>query len=174
MLYLVTGHSWSPNSFNAFIEMVKFLSVLKFVAIPLLVGYVSMLLQRDSLQNWYPMLAKSSLTPPGYVFSITWTLLYILMGVSALIVWNKPAPGSWVLKFLYSFQLFLNFLWTFCFFFLRMPTLAFFVIIGLVLMVTAYVAGCYMSHRVAAYLNFPYLLWLLFATYLNGYVMVCN
>jgi tryptophan-rich sensory protein len=154
--------------------MKRLLFVLKFVAVPLVVGYISMLLQRESMENWYPMLAKSSLTPPGIVFSIMWTILYVLMGVSAAIVWSKYTSASRVLKLLYSLQLFLNFMWSFCFFFLRMPLLAFFVIIALILVVATYVAGCYVRHRLAAYLNFPYLLWLLFAAYLNGYVVICN
>ena len=155
-------------------EMRRLLYVLKFVAVPLVVGYMSMLLQRESMESWYPTLAKSSLTPPGYVFSIMWTLLYVLMGVSAAIVWSKQTPGSWALKLLYSFQLFFNLLWSFSFFFMRMPLLAFFVLIALILIVVAYVVGCYMSHRIAAYLNLPYLLWLLFAAYLNSFVVMYN
>ena len=154
--------------------MKRFLSLLKFIAVPLLVGYISILLQRDSLENWYPTLAKSSLTPPGIVFSVMWTLLYMLMGVSAYIIWHRPAPGSWMPKVLYSLQLFLNLLWTFCFFFLRLPLLAFVVLVLLFILVAVYVAACYRNHRLAAYLNIPYLLWLLFAAYLNAYVMICN
>ena len=177
VLYVIFGghpRDWSPNLFNAFIEMRRLLFVLKFVAVPLVVGYISMLLQRDSMENWYPMLAKSSLTPPGIVFSIMWTILYVLMGVSAAIVWNRRTANSWVLKLLYSFQLFFNFLWSVCFFLLRAPFLAFFVLVALLILVTAYVTGCYRRHRLAAYLNIPYLLWLLFAAYLNGYVMIYN
>ena len=175
MLYLVTNHAVGHQIRLILLWMMRrLLLALKFVAVPLVVGYVSMLLQRDSLENWYPTLVKSSLTPPGYVFSIMWTLLYILMGLSAAIVWSKQTHGSWALKLLYSFQLFLNLLWTFCFFFMRMPLLAFFVLIALILMVVAYTMGCYMSHCIAAYLNLPYLLWLLFAAYLNFFVVMYN
>ena len=154
--------------------MKRFVSILKFIAVPLIVGLISMLIQRDSLLNWYPTLEKSSLTPPGYVFSVVWTLLFVLMGLSAAIVWGKRTYTSWVLKLLYSLQLFFNMLWTFCFFCLRMPLLAFLVLIALFILVSAYVAGCYINHRVAAYLNLPYLMWLLFAAYLNAYVMIYN
>ena len=177
VLYVIFGghpRDWSPNLFNALLKMKKFFHLLKFIAVPLLVGYISMLLQHDSLENWYPSLLKSSLTPSGIVFSVVWTVLYVLMGVSAAIVWSKPVPGSWMLELLYSLQLFLNLLWTFCFFFLRLPLPAFIVIVLLFLVVALFVAGCYRNHRVAAFLNFPYLLWLLFAVYLNGYVMICN
>lgn len=175
MLYLVTNRTVGHQMFLMPLwKMKRLLFVLKFVAVPLIVGYISMLLQRESMESWYPTLAKSSLTPPGYVFSIMWTLLYILMGVSAAIVWDKRTSDSGVLKLLYSLQLLFNLLWSFCFFFLRMPLLAFFVLVVLFLMVALYVAGCYMRHRVAAYLNLPYLMWLLFAAYLNGYVVICN
>lgn len=154
--------------------MKSVLSILKFVVISLLVGYVSMLLQRESMQTWYPLLHKSSLTPPGYVFAIVWSVLYLLMGVSAGLVWSKRMTYSWVLVLLFSLQLFFNLLWSFTFFFLRQPLLAFIVLIALFMSVAAYVAGCYRQRPLAAYLNIPYLFWLLFAAYLNGYVIVYN
>ena len=78
-------------------ETRTFLSVLKFVVALLLVGYVSSLLQRESLLTWYPTLNKSALTPPGNVFAVVWGVLYILMGISAGLVWGKQAPAAWVL-----------------------------------------------------------------------------
>ena len=75
---------------------------------------------------------------------------------------------------LFFIQLLFNLLWSLCFFYLQQPLLAFIILIALSLTVSAYVAGSYRQRPVAAYINIPYLLWLLFATYLNGYVMVCN
>ena len=150
------------------------LPILKFVVLSLLVGYISMLLQSESISTWYPLLEKSSLTPPGYVFSLVWGILYILMGVSAGLVWSRRTSNAWVLMLLFSIQLFLNLLWSFCFFYLRQPLLALVVLIALFLTVAAYVIGCYGQRRLAAFINIPYLLWLLFATYLNGYVVVFN
>ena len=154
--------------------MKTFLSILKFIVASLLVGYISMLLQSESISTWYPLLEKSSLTPPGYVFSLVWGMLYILMGVSAGLVWDSRNSGSWVLVLLFAVQLFLNLLWTFTFFYLRQPLVAFVVLIALFLAVSAYVIGCYGQRRLAAYLNAPYLLWLLFAAYLNLYIVVFN
>ena len=65
-------------------------------------------------------------------------------------------------------------LWSFTFFYLRQPLIAFVVLIALFLAVSAYVIGCYGYRRIAAWLNVPYMLWLLFAAYLNGYVVVFN
>jgi tryptophan-rich sensory protein len=154
--------------------MKTLLTSLKFIFISLLVGYVSMLLQSESMATWYPFLRKSSLTPPGYVFSIVWSVLYVLMGLSAGLVWSRRAPGNKVLIMMFSIQLFLNLFWSFCFFFLQQPLIAFVVLIALFLTVAAYAIGCYSRHRAAAFLNVPYMLWLLFATYLNGYVVVYN
>lgn len=148
--------------------------VLKFVALSLLVGFVSMLLQRQALIDWYPMLNKSSLTPPGILFSIVWPVLYVLMGVSAGLVKSTHLFGAWLPMLLFYVQLLFNLLWSLCFFYLRMPMLGFVVLAGLFVVVVAYVISCYAVRPTAAYLNVPYLLWLLFALYLNGYVMICN
>ena len=151
-----------------------FLSVLKFVVLSLLVGYVSSLLQRESMSTWYPLLNKSSLTPPGNVFALVWGALYILMGISAGLVWGRRTSASWMLLIMFLLQLFLNLLWSFCFFYMQLPLLALVVLLALFLTVAAYVVGCYGQNRLAAFLNVPYMLWLLFATYLNAYVVVFN
>ena len=154
--------------------MKAFFTVLRFVALSLIVGYLSMLLQRESLEVWYPLLRKSSLTPPGYVFAIVWFVLYVLMGVSVALVSRARTNYSWVLVLLFYMQLLLNLMWSFCFFFLQLPLLALVVLFALMLCVAAYVAGAYDKHRWASLLNVPYLLWLLFAAYLNGYVVLFN
>ena len=154
--------------------MKTLLSSLRFIVVALLVGYLSMLLQSESMETWYPLLRKSSLTPPGYVFSFVWVILYILMGISAGLVWRRQKEGVVLLMLFFFVQLFLNMLWSFTFFYLRQPLVAFVVLIALFLAVSAYVVGCYGHRRIAAFLNVPYLLWLLFAAYLNGYVVVFN
>lgn len=154
--------------------MKAFFTVLRFVALSLIVGYLSMLLQRESLEVWYPLLRKSSLTPPGYVFAIVWFVLYVLMGVSVALVSRARTNYSWVLVLLFYMQLLLNLMWSFCFFFLQLPLLALVVLFALMLCVAAYVVGAYDRHRWASLLNVPYLLWLLFAAYLNGYVVLFN
>ena len=154
--------------------MKAFFTILRFVALSLIVGYLSMLLQRESLEVWYPLLRKSSLTPPGYVFAIVWFVLYVLMGVSVALVSRARTNYSWVLVLLFYLQLLLNLMWSFCFFFLQLPLLALVVLFALMLCVAAYVVGAYDRHRWASLLNVPYLLWLLFAAYLNGYVVLFN
>jgi tryptophan-rich sensory protein len=154
--------------------MKRFTPILLFIIISFLVGYFSMLLQAESMILWYPNLTISSLTPPGYVFSIVWSVLYLLMGISAGLVWNTRTVYSWTLILMFIVQLALNMLWSFCFFYMQLPLLALVVLLALFLTVAAYVVGCYGQNRLAAFLNVPYMLWLLFATYLNGYVVVFN
>lgn len=154
--------------------MRRFLPILLFVLLSFFVGYVSMLLQQDALQDWYPSLIKSPLTPPGIVFSIVWGVLYLLMGISAGIVWNMRTVYSWVLAVLFFVQLTLNLLWSLCFFYLQSPLLGFVVLVVFFMVLAVYVAGCYKQNRMSALLNIPYLLWLLFAGYLNFYIVLYN
>ena len=154
--------------------MKTFVPILQFVLISFLVGYISMLLQRDAMMEWYPTLEKSSLTPPGMVFSIVWSVLYLLMGISAGLVWSTRTVYSWVLVLLFILQLALNLLWTFCFFYMKSPMLGFVVLVVLFMLVVLYVVGCYTQHKWSAIINIPYLLWLLFAGYLNWYVVMSN
>ena len=154
--------------------MKKFVPVLIFIVISCFAGYLSMLLQSSSLATWYPTLAKSSLTPPGHVVSVAWSILYLLMGTAAGIIWSERTTFSWVLTGMFFSQLGLNVLWSFCFFYLQSPIFGFAALIILILFLLVYVSGCYMQKPLAAYLNIPYLAWLLFAAYLNGYVMFNN
>ena len=154
--------------------MKAFVPILQFVLISLLVGYISMLLQRESMLVWYPTLDKSALTPPGIVFSIVWSVLYLLMGISAGLIWNTRTVYSWTLILMFIVQLALNLIWSLCFFYMRSPILGFAVLVILFMVVFLYVMGSYTQHKWAAIMNFPYLLWLIFAGYLNIYVVINN
>ena len=138
------------------------------------VGLLASYLQNEALMMWYPLLWRSPLTPPNIVFPIVWSILYLLMGISAGIILNARTSYSWVLISLFFIQLGINLLWSFCFFNMQSPVLGFAVLVALFMFVLVYVVGSYMQSKVAAYLNIPYLLWLLFALYLNGYTAIYN
>ena len=154
--------------------MKRLLPILQFVVISFVVGYLSRVLQGTSMETWYPGLVKSSLTPPGYIFSLVWGVLYLLMGISAGIVWSARTVYSWVLTVLFAVQLLLNLAWSFAFFWMRSPVAGIVVLALLLACVAFYVIGCYNQSRVAAYLNIPYLMWLVFALYLNSYIVMSN
>lgn len=112
-------------------------------------------------------LKKAPLTPPGWVFPVVWTILYILMGIAAYLVWNtKDAPTRSLLR-PYWLQLFVNMLWPLFFFRLEWRLFSFFWLLLLIGLVSWTMARFRTASRAAYWLLFPYLLWLLFAAYLN-------
>ena len=133
-------------------------------------GMLSGLADSDSMTAWYPFIEKSSLTPPGYVFGIVWTILYILMGASLFLVWrSKVVIKKWAYLFFFV-QLFFNFLWTYLFFGLKNPLLG---LLDIILIIIG-IIGCMISFRplskLASLFFIPYLAWTLFALYLNFYI----
>lgn len=151
--------------------MKKFLAYFIPVLLTVAVGALGAYVQGDALNEWYPSLVKSPLSPPAIVFPIAWSVLYLLIGLSA---GTMLVRGDMSVLRLWLLQLLLNFLWSVCFFALRSPLLGMFVILALDVTVFAYIvyAGC--RRPAAAWLFVPYMLWLIFATYLNGYIYVNN
>ena len=141
------------------------------VAIAFAVGALGSYIQGEALREWYPYLVKSSATPPAIVFPIAWAVLYLLIGISA---GTMVVRGDVSLMRLWLFQLLLNFLWSVCFFALRNPFLGLVVILALLVSVFAYIVYAASRRPAAVWLFVPYLLWLIFATYLNGYIYISN
>ena len=154
--------------------MKRLLTSLFFVILCLVVGYISGLMQAASLETWYPFITKSPITPPAAVFPVVWTILYILMGIVAGILWSRNSIYSRLLFTLFFAQLLFNLLWTFCFFYMQSPLLGFVVIMVLDMLALMYIAGCFVVSKLCGWLTMPYILWLLFATYLNGYIALMN
>lgn len=145
-----------------------------FPAIALGTGWLSSTLTRYGLENVYPTLLKSALTPPGYVFPIAWTILYVLMGISMALVWNKSPQDRVPTLRLWGFQLILNFFWSILFFGWNNPLGALICLVALFLVVLLMTLRFYSVSPAASWLQVPYLLWLLFAGYLNGAVWFLN
>lgn len=154
--------------------MKRLFPIICFIAVALFAGYISRLLQAFSLEFWYPALAKSPLTPPDAVFPAVWGVLYILMGVAAGILWNVRTIYSRLLFSLFALQLVLNVLWSFCFFYMQSPLLGLVAILFMDMLAMMYVTGCFLVKRVCGWIMIPYVLWLLFATYLNAFIVIVN
>ena len=145
-----------------------------FPAISLGVGALAGFLTKDSLANVYPLLEKSSLTPPGWVFPIAWTVLYLLMGIGMALVEARGGPERSRALTLFGIQLALNFVWSLLFFNSGAYLSALLCLIVLWVMILA-MAGSFASvSRLAAWLQIPYLLWVAFAGCLNAAVWVLN
>lgn len=118
---------------------------------------------------WYAQLVKPPLTPPGWVFPVAWTLLYLSMGV-ALFLSLRAAPlaRSWPALTLFGVQLALNGAWSWLFFGLQRPALALAEIVLLLVLIAATAAAFWRLRPTAGALLLPYLAWVTFATYLNA------
>lgn len=139
-----------------------------------LLGFIAGEAQRVALTEWYPHLVKSPLTPPNLAFPIAWGILYLLMGLSIGLVLNSESPQRRSLITLFSLQLLFNFLWSILFFTLQNPLLGFVDILLLDSLVLIYIYKSYQSHRISSILFWPYAGWILFATYLNLYIVLYN
>lgn len=144
------------------------------VLVCFLVGFFSGQIQMDSIQNWYPLLNKPILTPPNWVFPIAWSVIYFIVGISAGALLNMRQTGKKVFILMWSAQLFLNFLWSIAFFYFRSPLAGLFDILCLDIVVICFIIKSYSVRKVASFLFIPYLIWILFATYLNGYIFLYN
>ena len=118
----------------------------------------------------YQDLIKPPLAPPGFIFPIVWTILYLLMGISYYISNSDDKE----LDQIYLLQLLVNFLWPIIFFVLKMYFSAFLWIILLLILVIVMIKEFLRIKKLSGYLQIPYLLWLLFATYLNIGVFILN
>ena len=124
----------------------------------------------SSVKTWYVTdLVKSPLNPPSWVFAPVWTLLFFLMGTSLYLVWNKKNNLFW-----FWVQLILNTLWSFLFFGLRSPSLAFYEIIFLWVAILMTIIKFRKINKTSSVLLWPYLAWVSFASILNYSIMVLN
>lgn len=142
------------------------------VLIPLAVGAFSALLSGNKLE--YSRLNKPSISPPGFIFPIVWTVLYCLMGISSYLINESKSPYKKKALTLYAIQLFFNFLWSILFFGLSQYLLAFLWLLVLIFLITAMIKRFYSINTLSAYLQIPYLLWCIFAAYLNFMIYRLN
>lgn len=154
----------------------KLIYVIIAVTLCLIIGFLSSFATQSSVNDWYLTLNKPSFNPPNWIFAPVWTILYVLMGISAGWVWSKGFHHKWVKTGLYhfGFQLLLNALWSIVFFGLKSPFYALWVIIALLIMLILTIRWFKVVSKVAAILLIPYLLWVCFATALNYKIWELN
>ena len=146
------------------------------VAIPLLVGGLSGFATARGVADWYPTLVKPSFNPPAWVFGPMWTVLYIMMGVAAFLVWRKglDVGGVRIALTAFAVQLALNGLWSILFFAMQAPGWALVEIALLWLAIVATLIAFWRVTAAAGWLLVPYLAWVSFATVLNGSIWMLN
>ena len=138
------------------------------IAIPLAVGGLAALITMGSMQD-FEALNKPPLSPPGWLFPVVWSFLYILMGVAAYLVLESKSPTAdknRALK-LYFLQLGFNFLWSIIFFTLGAYEIAFLWLVILFVLILATTKRFRHINPLAGVLMIPYAVWVAFAGYLN-------
>lgn len=144
--------------------MKNIFSKLKYIILPLLVGGIVGFIISNFIQ--YESLNKPFLSPPQIVFPIVWTIIYILMGISYGIL-NKKNLHDKRSKSLYFLQLFVNAFWSIFFFVFEWRLFAFIWILLLDILVILMTINFYTKNKLAGVLQIPYIIWILFASYLN-------
>lgn len=141
------------------------------------VGILGSVLTASQIQTWYlTEVIRPSFSPPNWLFGPVWTILYALMGIALYLVWEqKKRNKEWRAAIAIFFvQLFLNAIWTPIFFGMHALGFAFGVIIAMWLAIVLTIIVFYRQKKVAGYLLIPYLLWVSFASVLNGAIWYLN
>ncbi|UCH52131.1 MAG: tryptophan-rich sensory protein [Chloroflexota bacterium] len=139
-------------------------------------GAIGSIFTQQAIPTWYATLERPAFTPPNWLFAPVWTLLYIMMGVAAFLVWRKGLESRQVKIALIAFlvQLVLNALWSVVFFGLQSPLYGLIVIVVLWVAILFTILSFYRISRAAGVLMLPYLLWVTFAAVLNESIWLLN
>ena len=154
--------------------MRKALNIIIPILVCFLVGLSASYFQADAIKNWYPTLIKPVVTPPNIVFPIAWSIIYVCMGLSIGLLINSTIERRRFFIKAFVFQLFFNFTWSISFFYIQNPLIGFINILLLDIFVINYTLKSYQVNKTSSILFIPDVIWLLFATYLNGYILMYN
>lgn len=152
---------------------IKWKPLLLSILISLGVGGLAGFLTKGSM-DMYNSLILPSLSPPPVVFPIVWTILFLLMGISAYLIAVSNSPDKQKALIYYGVQLAVNFLWPIIFFNWNAYLFAFIWLVLLWVLIVLMIRSFYPINKAAAYLQIPYLLWVTFAGYLNLAVYLLN
>jgi tryptophan-rich sensory protein len=122
--------------------------------------------------GWYAALRKPPFNPPNGVFGPVWSALYVLIAIAGWRTFLRRGDGT--AKALWGVQMALNFLWSPAFFGLHRPELSLAVVVLLLIAICAFIGERWSKDAVAAWLFVPYLLWVAYATLLNGAIVILN
>ena len=142
------------------------------ILIPVAVGTLSAFFSRN--MSLYSTINKPPISPPGFIFPIVWIILYILMGISSYLVYESNNPNKRNALKTYATQLFFNFWWSIIFFRFSLYLFAFLWLLALILLISVMIYQFYQIKKLSSYLQIPYLLWCLFAAYLNFMIYSLN
>jgi tryptophan-rich sensory protein len=143
------------------------------ILLSLTVGGLSALATASNM-NIYDKITPPPLAPPGWLFPVVWTVLFILMGISAAIIFTSKSRKKDDALFVYAVSLVLNFSWSIFFFNMQSFIVAFVILVALWLSIIITMIKYFKIKKSAAWLQLPYLLWVTFAGYLNLAIIYLN
>jgi translocator protein len=146
------------------------------LALPQTAGLFGSIFTVSAISSWYAALEKSALSPPNWAFGPVWVTLYLLIGISAYLVWKKADEDKRVKNAMRIFwiHLALNASWTPVFFWLQNAGLALVNILILWVLILVLIIKFYKISRFASYLLIPYIIWVIIASYLNYFIWLLN
>lgn len=142
-----------------------------YLTLPLILGTIIGLLTSNNID--YKMLTKPPLSPPSIIFPIVWTIIYILIGISYYL-FKKNSYNNKLESIIYYIQLFVNLTWSIIFFTLKLRFISIIWILILIILIYLLITLFYQKNKISAYLLIPYLIWCIFATYLNIGIYILN
>ncbi len=158
----------------------KVIEVLKLIISILIcqfAGVIGSIFTQSSIPTWYATLAKPTFAPPNWIFAPVWTTLYLLMGVSAYLIWRKHTryvPQVKTALLIFAAQLILNTIWSPIFFGLRSLFTGLVVIAILWITILLTILSFLKVSKAAGLLLVPYILWVSFAAILNFSIFILN
>ena len=160
-------------------EHIKAIDIIKLaisICVCLAAGFIGSIFTTASIPTWYTTLEKPSFNPPNWLFGPVWTILFILMGISAFLVWRVglSEPDVRIALIIFIIQLILNAFWSVAFFGLRSPIAGLIVIIILWIAIFLTILSSAKVSIAAGILLIPYILWVSFASILNATIYVIN
>ena len=151
----------------------KYVPYIISVAISLGVGGISAFLSKDNM-SIYSAVNRPALSPPSWLFPIVWTVLFVLMGIAAAIIWCSNGKELDSALIFYGFQLVFNFCWPLIFFNFRAFGIAFFWLLVLLVLIGITAIRFYKINKTAGWMMLPYFAWVSFAGYLNYMIWQLN
>lgn len=160
-------------------EHIKAIDIIRLaisIGVCLAAGFIGSIFTTASIPTWYTTLEKPSFNPPNWLFGPVWTILFILMGISAFLVWRVglSEPNVRIALIIFVIQLILNVFWSVAFFGLRSPIAGLIVIIVLWVAILLTILSFAKVSITAGILLIPYILWVSFASILNATIYVLN
>ncbi len=151
--------------------MKNLIKYVKAILVPLILGTIIGFITSGSMD--FDMLIKPSFAPPAVFFPIVWSILYVLMGISYGILKTKNLANDKINKIYYA-QLIVNLLWSIIFFTFRLRLIAYLWILFLIVLVIIMINKFYEKNKLSGLLQLPYLVWIVFASFLNLSIYLLN